>query len=199
MSVVLTVVADGLNTNLRFHTSEDAERFKEFVTIYMLESGEGNHYGAYWIFNSAQKHDVNRLRDASVLIDRPMLSEMLGKILRARTAGAPPGTNVCQLVIITSVDGIGFSVEGLPPRLQPAIGDMYRVICPEEERSLEESNALEGRVRAVVGDFLEVTNWHDEAHASPGQKLPFHRVRAAKVMKINDWMEERRDRLQKKG
>jgi hypothetical protein len=175
---------------LCFRSKEDAQRFQAFVEAYMRESGAGNGYGAYWIFNRDVGFHERPPGGSVSTIDAARVGRMLWRILQARTCVDEPEMSSPRRA--TSEDGgILFDVGEFPPRQRPAIGDMFRAVGPglnEQERDVGE-----GRVLADLGDWFEVVSCGDEeddGNIKPGAKRVS--VRADKVMKINDWKRKNR-------
>lgn len=186
MGALLKAIEDGVRSTFYFASKQDAERFKEFVNIYMFDSGAGNGYGAYWVLTDEMIVECDKAPTYAVTeVKNHILLSMLGDILNARTAGEQRNAN--GRMAGKKNGGITFNAGELLPRQRPQVGDMFRTI--KEDGANEEEYAVgEGRVIADHGDTLEVINYSDEeddGRIKPNAKRVI--VRVANVMKINDW------------
>jgi len=170
---------------LCFRSKQDAERFRDFGLTYMRESGAGNGYGAYWLCALDIGQYERPPAKATIGIETARLEDMLQRILKARTATDPPTAKV-DMAMGVREGGIVFSHGDLPPRLRPAVGDMFRVIG--DELNGQEREVREGRVMADCGETLEVmSSWSENGgRINPNAKRFV--MRADKVMKVNDWL-----------
>lgn len=190
MFATVQVRMDDSMQNLCFCDRESADRFVEFVKVYMNESGAGNGYGAYWIFDDAVGMYERPSADAVKELESDRLHGMLDAILKARTAEDRPSLSV-DLLIGTRNGAIALEIGELPPAQRPTIGDMCRVIgkdLNEVERKLGD-----GRVVRDLGDTLEVvSSWDTEHDGRVSPDATYLVVRTKNVMKINDWKAGRR-------
>ena len=192
MYALIEAVDDGEETKiLCFVSKAGAERFKDFVATYMLESGAGNGYGAYWVYFDrviTQCDIIPRFASTDLRID--LLRDMLRDILVARTANEKPDIEV-DLTIGKEDNAITFCVGELPPRQRPQAGDMFRII--KRPRTPKEEYVREGRVIKDLGDTLEVIScWGEDDYGKKHPDATVVTIRADRVMKINDWKTKHR-------
>ncbi len=192
MYALLKAIEDGEDVQLCFASKDDAKRFKKFTVRYILESGTGNGYGAYWVyFDSAIIQSDGIPEDASVILRVDLIEHMLWDLLVARTADQKTTVNA-DLIVGKKNDAAIFSVGKLPPRQKPQSGDMFRVI---RRRKMLTGSIREGRVLNELGDTLEVIAWADEdEHGNKRADAKVVTINVNQVMKINDWMSESRRR-----
>jgi hypothetical protein len=189
MYAILNVLENGVEKTLCFATKEDAESFKQFVNIYMEESGAGNGYETYWVFANEEIIQVNKLsRNFSTAVNSRLLNSMLKDILFARTADYEHQPEIG----VYSTHGntpIQFKLtDDLPPRQRPKAGDMFRTLWSYKGKYME------GRVLEDRGSNLVVINSIDEEEdGSPKKGSKKYTIRAKDVMKINDWRKQRRE------
>lgn len=191
MFATVQVRKDDTMQNLCFCDRESADRFVEFVKVYMNESGAGNGYGAYWIFDDAIGMYERPPAVAVKELESDRLYSMLGSILRARTAEDRPSLSV-DLLIGTRDGAISLMIGELPPVQRPTAGDMCRVIG--EDLNEAERRLGDARVVRDLGDTLEVvSSWDTERDGRVSPDAKYLVVRTKNVMKINDWKANRRD------
>lgn len=185
MFATIEVRKDDSLERLCFRSKEDTESFQEFVRIYMNETGAGNGYGAYWIFDLDIGLYERVPRRSVVELETERVRDMLRAILKARTATAEPDMAQVKLVTGSENGAIVFELGELPPRQRPAVGDMFLVV--DSKATKEERLIGEGRVLRDLGDELEVVKCCDETDSGtlkPDAKRV--RVRTSVVMKVRD-------------
>jgi len=190
MFAIVQVRKDDSMQDLCFCNRESADRFVEFVKVYIRESGAGNGYGAYWIFDDAVGMYERPPAGAVKELESERIQTMLESILQARTAEDRPSLSV-DLLIGTQDGAISLKIGELPPAQRPTAGDMCRVIgkdLNEVERTLGD-----GRVVRDLGDTLKVvSSWDTERDGRVSPNAKYLVVRTKNVMKINDWKAGRR-------
>ena len=188
--IYLDIAADGRKETLRFASKKDAERFTEFVKVYVDDSGAGNGYGAYWVWLDANPYWRPFIVAKSINeINPDFVSSMLHSIVCARTASSNSPT--IKWSWEKTDGGIIFEMEELPARQRPAVGDMYRI--PRSKMSADYYDELgysEGRVLAEKDDIFTLRACHNEEPSTGkwcGEEV-VHTISADRVMKINDWL-----------
>lgn len=176
-----------------FASREDAQRFIAFVKQYQTESGAGNGYGAYWVFND-EITDAPPFGDGTTdELEFARIVQMAMAISRARAVNE-------RTVSIPSIrydhdedDGIIFEVGNFLPHGLPAVGEMYRLIKRDDPEVSDVPS--EGRVMTLTGEEAEVVGWDDESDdgviADTAQR---HRVPLTAIMRIPDWRKRSRER-----
>lgn len=171
---------------LAFGSIESAEGFVEFVATYQRESGAGNGYGAYWIFDDKviEVDPTDKRLVRSLEYDR--ILTMARDIAKARSGGR--GVITMPAITYGTEDGaIVFQVWGFDLGSTPGPGDMYRVIKPE----LLPAGACsrEGRVVEIVGDSARVLDClKDGKSEEPPADDDLLTIPLKALMKIPDWL-----------
>ncbi len=190
MYALIEAIEDGKTIQLCFASKADAKRFKKFTTMYMLESGAGNGYGAYWVWTDSAIVQCDVIPEfASTILRFDLIEYMLCKVLVARTADKKTDVSV-DLIVGKKDNAVVFFVGKLPPRQKPRAGDMFRLI---DRTKMSADSITEGRVLKDLGDTLEVMSWGDEdKHGNKKADARIVTIKASQVMKINDWKSEHR-------
>ncbi len=178
--------------NLCFFDLKSAREFRDFVFVYMDETGAKDGSGAYWLTEDRKI----KIYPFSLLFPKKTfaflcgiaLEHMLNEILKVRMATNNPACTIRTNFYTHKKRGnscILFSLsEKLPAQQIPQVGDMYRVpksrghmVSNEEER--------EGR---VVGkscfNLLKVIDVKDELK----RRCKIRYIPRQSVIKINDWV-----------
>lgn len=194
---ILKVQENGVSRELYFASVIYAQEFKDFVGVYMSDSGAGNGYGAYWC-----KYDqfIDRVIDESNArfycgrsLDHALVIRMWNDICIARTAERNHG--VLPNVRLGLKNGaIFFELDELPARQNPKQGDMFRVV--KNANNLMELIkldvlGLEGRVLEERQDTVVVIASHQEGDdGNPIANAQLREIPTKLTMKINDWKSE---------
>lgn len=178
---------------LLFHSRESAENFVGFVETYISDSGAGNGYGAYWVYDDPiEATDGNADRFTRAL-EYGRIQEMMESIARARSGGGP--VTLPSITYGIENDAIAFAVWGFEYRKVPRAGDMYRVFDWEP---LGDYGVIpkEGRVLRVEGDTAHVVAWfaEDRDDGSPKEDAEVFEVPISTIMQIPDWLKQHRER-----
>ncbi|MCK9352517.1 MAG: hypothetical protein M0P76_07105 [Candidatus Pacebacteria bacterium] len=171
---------------LCFADKKSAKSFLMLVNTYEDDSGAGNGYSAYWPNYDKRKIWLSWKPDNSVMeIDSEFVEHMLCRIYLAHSADFPEEMKEKFSVTHTN-KGIVFSMEKLPPRIRPTVGDMYRI-----PRSLSfDGMGSEGKVIEDKGHTLSVVPcwyWGREGFRSDFEVL---KIDESQVMKIHDWLKD---------
>ena len=114
MYAMLEALEDGVRKIFFFASAEDARRFREFIDSYMLESGAGNGYGAYWVSLDAPIVECRSiLSSGTVSLRQDYVQHMLAGIVAART-GDRRATFQGTFLVGTERGAIAFRCDGLP-------------------------------------------------------------------------------------
>ncbi|MBI2065390.1 MAG: hypothetical protein HYT62_05085 [Candidatus Yanofskybacteria bacterium] len=191
MFAMLQAIEDGHGIILCFASKEDADRFRQFTNIYMDDSGAGNGYGAYWVYNHKEIIRCDKIPSfCATRLERKLVSLMVSGILIARMA-TKHHSHRMNISIGERNGAITFNLDNLPARKRPTAGDMFRTVKSignEDERLIGE-----GRVLRDLGDTLEVIScWDEDDRGKPRKDAKVVTVRTDAVMKINDWKLEHR-------
>lgn len=172
---------------LCFRAREDAERFAEFVHVYMYESDGGSKSGCYWLHEQKIEKTEAVPRKAVTRLDDAELRKMMTAVLVARTCSEPPRLQVD--IRHGELDGgIVFRTEPLPPRQRPTVGDLARVFAPQPEASYIERSLGDVRVLEDHGETLTVVPHLDiDDDGTPKRNAKRVTLKTAIVMKIDDW------------
>ncbi len=192
MFATIHVRKDDSFETICFRSENDAKRFQHFVLAYMRESGAGNGYGAYWIFDLDIGLYKNIPSGSTARLDAERLQSMLRSILQARTAVDDPAAAGVSVPLTTEGgESIRFELGALPPRQRPTVGDMFRVVSTEADA--EERRVGEGRVLMDLDNvFTVIDSWDEKDGGAFKADATWYRVRADRVMKISDWKKQRR-------
>ena len=189
----LDIVADGRNQTLCFASKKDAVDFSEFTKIYVDDSGAGNGYGAYWLWLDAQPYyRPYRKQNSVCLLNLKLVSAMLWSILSARLAISNPAT--IGFSQGSTGEAVTFSVDSLPPRLRPSVGDMYRIPRSKMSPDLSESGYSEGRIMAENNETFILRSCSSEEPSRGNWRgdQKTYMIACDRVMKINDWLMQMR-------
>ena len=178
--------------NLCFFDLESAREFRDFVFVYMDETGAEDGSGAYWL----TKDRKIKIYPFAFLLPKKTfaflcgiaLEHMLNEILKVRMATNNPLCAIRANFYIHKKRGsscILFSLSRkLPAQQIPQVGDMYRV-PKSREYMVSNKEEREGR---VIGKYcfnvLKVIDAKDELK----RRRKIRRIPRQSVIKINDWM-----------
>jgi hypothetical protein len=183
------VIEDGRNVDLLFADKEQAKQFIDFVHVYMIESGAGNGYGAYW-------HLIGNLGNPVVGVDTKvgqgflktdLIQAMALSICDARAARphAWQGGNVTvpeYMPLMGIKDGtivFQFTTSDLPHCIAPKKGDLARIVDnPKYYKCI-------GRVKEARDSGLFVIAPCEHSFLTEEIELP-----AFEVMKIYDFLKK---------
>jgi hypothetical protein len=187
MYAILNVLKYMRPIELCFSDHESAKAFLALVDIYEDDSGSGNGYSAYWPNNAKRK--VSRRFfypfGSTKRLDDKVVEYMLRSIYVARAANFPEDMKG-KFSIEHAKGAIVFSLEKLPLRVRPTVGDMYRI-----PRSLSpDGMGNEGKVVEDNGDTLKVIPcqyWEREGFRYDVEVLE---VKASQTMKTHDWLKD---------
>lgn len=172
---------------LCFCSVEDARKFKNFVDIYVDDSGTGNGYGAYWMLDIKIKRRFGIPKNATSHLNEDFISHMLFKILSARRAEKHPEIDISCFGWKLK-GAIKFSMGKIPPRLTPKKGDMYRI-----PRSLGADDMLEKAEGVIIeecGDFFRTIAWYDHVGGKAKPNARIHEVKSSQAMKIYNYLKD---------
>lgn len=194
MKATVRTRKDDSMEDLLFNSVESAQNFVDFVILYQHESGAGNGYGAYWVFeNKIEQTDGNSDRFTREL-DSRRIDRMIRSIAHARSGGS--GIVTIPSMTYGVEDGaIAFQLWGFDDRQKPGAGDMYRIVEYNETTVglLNDGASKEGRVLEVIGDSIQgYLGEDDEGNRLESAKV--HTIPLDSVMKIPDWLAEHRQR-----
>jgi hypothetical protein len=173
--------------NLCFCSVEDAKRFKNFVDIYIDDTGAGNGYGAYWMFDIKIKRRPWLSKSAITCLNEDFIKNMLFRILSVRRAEKHPEMDISCFGWKLK-GAIKFSMGKIPPRLTPKKGDMYRI-----PRSLGGENMLEKAEGVIIeecGEIFRTIAWYDYASGKAKPNAKIHEVKSNQVMKIYNYLKD---------
>lgn len=175
---------------LAFGSMDSVCSFIKFVVTYQRESGAGNGYGAYWIFDD-KVVQVDPADDRLVRsLERDRIISMAYDIAYARSGGSGIVT-VPAITYGTKDDGIIFQVWGFDQGSTPNPGDMCRVIKPELLPT-DKLRSRDGRVTDIFVDQARVLDCADEGSEGPKNKAEPYLIPLEALMKIPDWLESGR-------
>lgn len=190
MKATVRTRKDDSMEDLLFNSVESAQSFINFVSLYQHESGAGNGYGAYWVFeDEIEQTDGNSDRFTREL-DYNRIKRMASKIAHARSGG----NGIVTMPSITygiDDEAIAFQVWGFDGKQKPSAGDMYRIIEYNETTVslLRDGASKEGRVLEIVGDSIKgYLGEDDEGNRLESAKV--YTIPMDYVMKIPDWLTE---------
>jgi len=184
---ILHVLKDMKPVKLCFVDKKSAESFLVLVNTYEDDSGAGNGYSAYWPNYDKRKISLSFWQpNKSVMeINSEFVEHMLRSIYLAHAVNVPEEMKE-EFSITHTNKGIVFSMEELPPRIRPTVGDMYRI-----PKSLSfDGGGGEGRVIEDEGHALRVIPcwyWGNKGFRSDFEILKIHESQA---MKIHDWLKD---------
>ena len=189
---ILKVLVDMRPERLCFKSKKDAQAFCLFAQTYYDDSGAGNGYGAYWVDLKRKPHwrpfvPANAITE----LDVRLVGGMLWSILSARLATEKPEPIAYACGV---KDGcITFSVDQLPPRQKPSVGDMYRIPRSMMRADHAELEWAEGRVvseNEQAGLFTVRSIHHENPDGTLKKDRPMmlFAIQSSRVMKIHDWM-----------
>lgn len=185
---------DDTMEELLFVSREAAESFLSFVEMYKNESGAGNGYGAYWVYDDNLEMTDGCSDRFTGTLDLERVIKMAWDIAYARSGGSP-----VTLPSITYYEGeegaIGFAFWGFDSRVVPAAGDMYRVVDWQKLSAEEGPYPKEGRVLSIMGENATILGWYDEDENGRAKEnaAPLV-VPLDAIMKIPDWLKKSRER-----
>lgn len=197
MKGALTVLANAVKQYLLFATPEDAKRFAELIKLYMTDSGAGNGYSAYWIFDDRVEETSGASDRFTQELDHKLVDRMVHAIAESRSleTEAP----ILPDLSIGRVDGaITFSIGEFAPRTSPVTGDMYRIFNWDPITEQHAESPREGRVIGITGDIAKVGSWgaeDEEGNLKPDAAI--HDLPLGALMRIPDWQERNRERRKK--
>ncbi len=177
----LNVRVDDTMQLLAFADKRSWQRFVDFVRIYQTDSGNGNGYGAYWIFPiEAAPVTAEAVRG----LDWSRINTMAHSVAMART-GAPH----CHVTLGANKRGICFDF-GFPRRQAARPGEMYRRF----RGKFSEQIPMEGRVlRRSPKGLIVVPPRAEDQDGRIDPEVPRAIVPAREVMWIPDWMKALRE------
>ena len=190
MYIMCCVVDQESTERLCFRTKADADRFRDFVLAYADDSGAGNGYGAYWMWED--EHPYYRPfipRNAVTALDVGFVETMLRSLMHARTTMNQPMP--LHYSCGSRGGGITFTLNTLPPRQRPTTGDMYRIPLSLMPVDLSYDHIpSEGRILADRGDtFTVIGSWdEDPQDGAVRDGARIYEIEAVRVMKINDYL-----------
>ena len=174
---------------LLFVSSEFAQNFISFVEMYQYESGAGNGYGAYWIYEKNIVRTSGRSNSFVRTLEFDRIQGMATDIARARSGGGVVTMPSIKYGIDRSA--ICFAFWGFDCKNKPKPGDMYRVVDWNIIQDDFDERFGEGRVRRVEGGNIVVVNCYDEFRSIRNQvELEEYLIPHSAVMKIPDWLAE---------
>lgn len=168
---------------LAFASAQDLQKFVRFVRTYQTDSGAGNGYGAYWVFDP---EPVAVTDDARYQLDWKLINYMCDSVGIERT-----GEPLFTVNLGREESGIKFDFT-FPERRTPKVGEMFR--CIERRGDTPADLPKEGRVVAKAVDNLTVISCWDEADdGSVKEGARRWSVPSGILMWIPDWKKQRRD------
>jgi len=186
MYAILNVLKDMKPVVLCFSNKKSAENFLVLVNTYEDDSGAGNGHSAYWPNYDNQRIQLRFWQPSGSLskLNVAMVEGMLWRIYSARDA-APPDDMEKKFSIRCTDKAITFSLEELPPRIRPTVGDMYRI-----PRSLSQDGmGGEGKVIDDAGSLLQVIPWWYWERDGFRRDVKASWVKASETMKTHDWLQ----------
>ena len=121
MYACIDVRKDDSFEKLCFASEEDAKRFQRFVRIYQKESGAGNGYGAYWIFD--EDIGLYRTMPGSVVcrLEQERIDSMVEsvRLTRAKKRGS---TAKLEIMVGARDGAIRFELNESPLSAKPTKG-----------------------------------------------------------------------------
>ncbi|MBT4722332.1 hypothetical protein HN958_00725 [Candidatus Falkowbacteria bacterium] len=159
----LRVIEKGNVTVLAFASQNDAETFRNFVLLYMEETGTINMNDGYWldVFSKVFMLD-HLLPNSDTQLDEDLIQTMIKSIIENRLAGGKTKLTAF-FALYAEGDLITFSMPQFPPRLTPEIGDSCRAFSP----SYLVGNGAVYYVE-VCGESLTVVSTEDKHFHAPG-------------------------------
>lgn len=187
MYFILSVLKDMRQLSLCFTNRKSAASFSTLVNIYEDDSGAGNGYSAYWPDYGNEKISLRlwKPRRSVSEIDPELVRSMLHSIYLSRNVDIPDDLSE-RISIGTEGQGILFSMNALPPRMQPAVGDMYRI-----PRSLSKDGmGGEGKVIDERRDSLVVIPSHYWEKDGFRNDVTTSEIPKKSAIVIHDWLKD---------
>lgn len=132
MFAIVPALEDGTPVDLAFENAVHAQRFREFMRIYVEETGPDGIRAAYWPLGLASYTCRIRAGSSRLRLVPDLLHAMLVAMHRTRYAveTVDPDEIVARPIVGSGRTGIRFEFDpdDLPPPRPPSVGDHARIV-----------------------------------------------------------------------